>query len=428
MENKLLLRSLFDQRIRYAIIDFLNEKMFDSRLEKNLFNYFKTLTTSSVDDKNTFLLKTRSGLSDSDFESIESIYDSYYDYFSDDLNGSLDEIEKIIKNKRVYNTLDKNLKKNNKQLCVDDEFSSQLSEDLSLQIITEKTSYDFTDSTDISLIESDLSADNNSVVKSKFQIINNSLNAGGYVRGDLICIAAASGTGKSTLALDEAINFMKQGKKVLYVTLGDMKPATTLLRILSNLESCQQRDVRPVWFMHQQKHLSTLKNLRNEVLPAGEVTIHKLLSILDRRSKDFEPDVVIIDYDGNIYNSESTHMYDYYGMIYTKLKMYAMTRGVIMFVLSQIKITEYGKELVAKECLEGSSKKQNQLDLLLTLGMNNSCNEVGTLNLAKVRDGVTRHVKVKLDHWMSAINEIDPDTYQNLVSQHSKSASDVLFG
>ncbi len=425
--EKLLIRSLFDEKIRSVLVSSVTEEMFKGKIELAIFNYFKTLSKDKIDDLNTFLLKTRSGLSDSDIEILENVYNSYSEYVCEDFESAIKELEKIVVNKRLINTFDKNLKENNKQLLVDEAFCSRVREDVEFEVVTEKTLFDFTDQEDLSLIGENLRSANDSVVRSKFDTINRSLNAGGYVKGDLVCIAASSGTGKSTLAIDEAINFIKQGKKVLYVTLGDMRPSDTLIRMLSNLAEIEQREARVAWNIIVQEHQDVLKNFKNLVLDAGEVSIHNLLGKITRISRDFKPDVIFVDYDANIYNVDNSHMYDYYGMVYTKLKMYAMTRDVVMFILSQIKITEYSKEIIEKESLEGSSKKQNQLDLLITLGRSQKSGRVGTMNLAKVRNGVSRYQRVSLDHWKCSITEIDDEEYQDAINESQNYTVEQLF-
>jgi len=428
MEGKLLIRAMFDDRIRHAILPNLTSKMFDNKIESSIFNYFKTLSKDKIDDLNTFLLKIKSNLSDSDLEIISRTYNTYKDYQSDDVEESIKSIRSIIVKKNLYDAISKNLKES-KTLQIDDVFCSSVKDIVELEISTEKTLYDFSNSEDINLINESLSGDTNSVMPSKFEVVNDCLNAGGYVPGDLICIAAASGTGKSTLALCEVAHFLKEGKRVLYVTLGDMKPQTTLLRLLSNLGEVGQKDARSSWYSILQRNVDVVSNFRNLVLNAGEVPINMLLSKLDKISKNFKPDAIFIDYDANLLNIENSHMYDYYGEVYTKLKMYGMTRDVIMFVLSQIKITEYSKEIIEKECLEGSSKKQNQLDLLLTLGRSPKSNKVGTLNLAKVRDGVSKYTRVALNHWKCDIEEITDDDYQSCISNGSSNFDpSSLFG
>ncbi|RTK92204.1 MAG: hypothetical protein EKK61_05720 [Rickettsiales bacterium] len=416
MEGRLLIQAMFDDRIRHTILPNLTEKMFNKGVELSIFNYFKTLSKDKIDDLNTFLLKIKSNLSDSDLEAVSRTYEVFKEYQSDDVEESIKSIRSIIVKKNLQEAITKNARGNDGTVQIDDAFCSSVKDIVELELSTEKTLYDFSNSEDISLINESLSGDTNSVMPSKFEVVNDCLNAGGYVSGDLICIAAASGTGKSTLALCEAAHFLKEGKKVLYVTLGDMKPQTTLLRLLSNLAEVGQKDARSSWYSLLNKNVEIVSNFRNLVLNAGEVPINMLLSKLDKISKSFKPDAIFIDYDANLLNIDNSHMYDYYGEVYTKLKMYGMTRDVIMFVLSQIKITEYSKEIIEKECLEGSSKKQNQLDLLLTLGKSPKSNKVGTLNLAKVRDGVSKYTRVALNHWKCDIEEITDDDYQAHIS------------
>lgn len=57
--------------------------------------------------------------------------------------------------------------------------------------------------------------------KSRYDFINKSYTCGGWLPGQIVQVCAAPSTGKSLFLEGEAANFVLQGKRVHYLTLGD---------------------------------------------------------------------------------------------------------------------------------------------------------------------------------------------------------------
>lgn len=246
-----------------------------------------------------------------------------------------------------------------------------------------------------------------------------------YVTDDFIV------THNTIILIDEASSFIKQGFKVLYVTLGDMKAKSMLVRFLSNLTGEKSYDVRKNWFSYFIKCKEYLSNLRSIVLEAGEYDVRTVIAKANKiYNSGFEFDVVIFDYDQNFKVSDgfSTDMYNAFGAIYQKLKAFASTKYLVM-TASQIKIGEYEEEIVGMNALADSSKKANQLDYMIGIGRNNKNPSVGSLHLGKVRDGRSNvTVPIKFNNEYSSIDQISKEEYDYAKKEVLSDEMNELFG
>lgn len=438
MENignleKTIICSLFDSKVRLNSISYLEKYMFKDELYSSLFLYFKGLESEKVDDYNTLKLKisTHYNIENEDNEyRLKSIYNEFNDYITSDLKETLNQIENFIVNKKLYNSINKNLSENKGKLVISDSIKSQIMESVDFKISVEKTTYDFTNEEDLHLIGMN-DSEEVSVIKSKFPIINECSNNDGYCKGDLVCFAARSGIGKTTILVDEASNFIKQGFKVLYVNLGDMKAKSMMIRFLSNLTGEKSYEVKKNWFSYYMKCKDQLANLRSIVLEAGEYDIRTVIAKANKvYNSGFEFDVVIFDYDQNFKVSDgfSMDMYNAFGSIYQKLKAFAGTKYLVM-TASQIKIGEYEEEIVGMNALADSSKKANQLDYLIGIGRNNKNPTIGSLHLGKVRDGRSSvTAPIKFNNEYSSIDQISKEQYEYAKKEVLSDEINTLFG
>lgn len=428
--SKLLVISLFDDKIRETVktSDCLESYLVDTKVEKAILNYFKNLENSTIDQKIDYLHKLNSGtykLSDSDLSEAENLYDLYNDYVSSDQKSTLHSIEKFIKSKRIKKVIGDNYEKYGSVATVDDEFQEKLAEAMDISLSPKKLTWNYGDSEDLSLF---LSEDAQlEIIPSGYEMINESLSDGGYLKTNLVCFAAASGVGKSTAMLSEACHFIKNGYKVLYINLGDMSPRSVFFRLLSTLSGVNSKTLRTEGYLVElEKYKDIIKNnFRNIILEAGEAGLASLIAIIKKNVNEFNPDVIVLDYDQNVANLNGDSLYDFFGQMYIKLKGLAQSTNTLVMVASQIKIEAYKEELLNKECLADSSKKANNLDLLVTFGVNKEVKSIGKMNLAKVRDGSHAWAHVQYQNGIGQIPIITKDTYNDILLSEKDKATEV---
>lgn len=260
------------------------------------------------------------------------------------------------------------------------------------------------------------------VIPSSSTVINKSLTYKGYKRGDLVCVAAASGVGKSTWLTAEGTHFSKMGYRVAHIVLGDLSEGDMFLKYLS---AYNEVDTSVVLENGHRQYMqpeikSYFQNVRVKSLLPDTYDVYQLLSKCDQLYQKFPYDVLIIDYDGNIKEAGgSGNSYLESGQIYANLKGHAQSRNCLVYVASQTKIQYWNDEIVTKVALNDSSKKQMHLDVMIGIGKNKDCPNIGKLNLAKVRRGQTDNwTHVHLDNGCGIIREIPKSKYEQMLHAH----------
>lgn len=207
-----------------------------------------------------------------------------------------------------------------------------------------------------------------------------------YKNGQLVCITASPGGGKTLFLLGEELNFCLQGARVHHIALGDMKESDFIFRmaaIYSGLPFDQAA-------MNISAHLVNLKKVIGNKLsltcvPAATITADQYVEYMRQRIDDY--DVIVADYDSNFLVSGQNSLYTEGGLLYDKLTEFSQ-KGKLVFVASQPKIYTWGSEEIPMEGLSESSRKQAICDMILTIGRcPNTPNHIGVMKIAKNRRG-----------------------------------------
>ena len=235
--------------------------------------------------------------------------------------------------------------------------------------------------------------------------------------------------GKSTFLLTEAAEFIRSGHTVAHFVLGDMSEFDLFLKYLANftdtdIEEILQSGWRS-WYTDDIKAL--MQRLRVKALDPDTYDVYQIIAKAEQLRRKFPFDALIVDYDGNIKDTSDGGSYVEGGVVYANLKGYARGRCAA-FIASQTKIQYWGEELILKNYANDSSKKQHHLDLMVGLGANKECRSVGTLNLAKVRRGITdRRTRVEFMNGRGLIREIRQDRYEALIQRHKLKGSSISY-
>lgn len=122
---------------------------------------------------------------------------------------------------------------------------------------------------------------------------------GGIDKGELCTIGGWTSQAKSMLAIQLAIDFATQNRRVLYLT-SEMTPIETCRRILSNLEGITVTDLRKGLIDESQK--SELEATAKYISENWDFNVKKVMSIDDIRKyvRKYTPEIVFIDYLQNL--------------------------------------------------------------------------------------------------------------------------------
>jgi hypothetical protein len=222
--------------------------------------------------------------------------------------------------------------------------------------------------------------------KSSFKFINDSFTCGGYIPGQIVGIVSPPGNGKSLFVQNEVVNFIKQGKRVHLMILGDLNELDVATRLTCMMAKRPKRviesDIVTYFSMYKDK-FSDLLSIT--IVPSGVVTGQEYIDwMLDRID---EYDVLVIDYDSNFKKSETSSMYDIYGDLYDLFTQLSRHQKLI-FVCSQPKICYYNAEEIPMDGIGESSRKQHILDMIITIGRRQESKmRMGKMQIVKSRRG-----------------------------------------
>lgn len=210
------------------------------------------------------------------------------------------------------------------------------------------------------------------VLKSTLGLINESVAVGGYVPGSATVFCGPTKSGKSLIAMQETINFLKQGANVIYSAFGDLNKNHFLARMAAmiNNRPISYTMKHPVEEMRQAvKTVPELENLELQFLAPDKYTSGDYVDFLKnayekngvQKLHDWA-DVIIVDYDANIKTKFEDNMYKKGEDIYQNL--YSLVYpDKILVILAQTSKIAWEKEIVELGDLGESSRKQQIVDI-----------------------------------------------------------------
>lgn len=278
---------------------------------------------------------------------------------------------------------------------------------------------DITASFDVSEISALLAPENS--IKSSLPCINESSPNRGYFPNELVTISAPPGTGKTQFLFTEALNFIKQGKRVFYIALGDMVNYFITIRLMCMHDRISANDA----YMDLEHKLTEFRknekirdNFKFVCLESGKYSHKEVFNFLSLMANAY--DVFMVDYDGN-FAPETDNMYKEGGGAYDSAINVCRVFNKLGFIASQPKIAFWNNEVLGKECLAESSRKQQITDTVVTFGIHQGVpNRCGYAQIVKRRNG---DLAFRVP-WAAAesgqIVQIDNDMYGELLGADEK--------
>lgn len=213
------------------------------------------------------------------------------------------------------------------------------------------------------------------IIKSSLEPINHALMFGGYKYGDLVAIVSPPGSGKTSILVNEGSAAARQGKEVLHLFIGDMNNYDGWIRYCSCLTNVPQTDLvamgleQQIQFIKDYNKTGWMTHITVQDVPAESCTVDQLLKIIKelQRTNKIKYDMIIVDYPENLIG-EGDNMYLSSGTIYNKLSGFGAKNRSVMLLASQPKISYYSSEIIPLEGAAESSKKQQNIDLMVTFG------------------------------------------------------------
>ena len=231
--------------------------------------------------------------------------------------------------------------------------------------------------------------------KSQFKFINESFTCGGYIPGQLVMVVAAPSVGKSLFLQGEAVNFIKQGKRVHYLAMGDLNELDIVNRITCMIARKPQRQIESDLATYFEMYKHVVGDLLGITpVPSGVVKPTEYVKFMFEGKLD-EYDILMVDYDSNFAKDSNLSMYDQYGEAYDLLTQ--LTRkGKLVFVACQPTKASYNNDILSMDSIGESSRKIHIADVIITISRNwESGMPIGKFNIAKSRRGCTGYNPVQ---------------------------------
>jgi KaiC/GvpD/RAD55 family RecA-like ATPase len=237
-----------------------------------------------------------------------------------------------------------------------------------------------------------LSTVNGTIVPSISHLITTSLDDEGYAPGTVNMIVAPPGVGKTTFLVGEAVNFLKNGLKVLHYILGDLTPFDVFKKYAANMLKTSTKHVHmyPTEF-HQDTRVQQIMGCqKSRVVGAFSLSVDDLYYDAMRLKDQFDYNAILIDYDSNLKSSKSDNLYLDGGYTYGTFERLAREANAILLTASQPKNDNktWTAEIIGIESASESSRKQHVVDLMATLSQPDRNVPVGRIHLPKVRRGI----------------------------------------
>jgi len=205
------------------------------------------------------------------------------------------------------------------------------------------------------------------------------LNGGGLAKGELGIVVAASGTGKTLVLTNLATNYTKNKYNVLFIALEELENRM----ILKFEQSMLRRNKSEIltgtalnetnfntyqnFYKQNRNKFGNLYFARYSPRTVTPSKIEQLISDVKIR-QGITIDVVIIDYPELLRNPHATgNEADDGGKLFEEMRRIGQDYNVVMWTAAQMNRTAYSAQIRTSEHMEGSHRKKNAAELVLTV-------------------------------------------------------------
>jgi|TARA_R110000822_G_scaffold75978_2_gene182746 replicative DNA helicase len=262
----------------------------------------------------------------------------------------------------------------------------------------------------------------NQETKEKFKTLLPSLNQsleGGLGAKELAMVVAPPGVGKSLWLVNQSVQSMIDGKKVLYVSL-EMSEDKIAQRFDSVMSLVSQRKIKES--SSQLKIKERIKIFQDNFegsrliikeFPTGTVSVNSIRALLIqlRNYEDFIPDVIVVDYLELLRPiRENQHEYQAQQRISEELRGLAMEMNILMWTATQTNRLGRSVRIITDAELGDSYGKIRTCDFAISLNQTDEEFEEGLMRayVIKSRNGRPRFVvPVKIDYGTLRMEETD---------------------
>ena len=337
-------------------------------------------------------------------------YEKMRNYTEDELHAVKTALSNVITNEAINKCKRENFSSPIDFVRAIQGFNVDNIQDVDKRIYREFTLFDI----DVSKLKTEIVG---SALKSSLPMLNSCSPLGGYLDRTLTMVSGKPGSGKSMLLTQEACEFARQGKKVLYLALGDMNEYHFVTRIFAQQYRVSMNKVALTFdtLMLQAKNdpgMAWIPNLKIQCFQPDQISCSNWISFIKSKGFYDEYDVFIADYDSNFSSEED--MYQKGETTYNQLKALSDRPGKWVFIACQPKPNYYSEEILPLESGNESSRKQQIVDNMVTVSFpptKGGQNHIGIINVPKYRGGMLASTPYLMDR-NGRFEEISMALYQ----------------
>ena len=275
---------------------------------------------------------------------------------------------------------------------------------------------------------------NGEVFTSGYEPIDNALAAGGTQRGEMYCFVGLSGTGKSRCLVVTASENIKRDKKVLYVSLemDQDSIATRFDSLFTNIGTRFLIDSKDEAISLLKEQVADKEDNRLLIVkrfPGGTMDVNMLRAYYSQLVLNgFKPDVIIIDYIGEMKDAPGIPVHESIYRIVRDLRGFAVEEQVCVF--SALQPNKSGREAqkaggcIDDENLADAFAQIRPLDGCWSINQVQEEKDAGIARLfvIKHRNGKSRFVTwLKYDDNTLRVSSITRETFMAL---HKKAVAE----
>jgi hypothetical protein len=281
----------------------------------------------------------------------------------------------------------------------------------------------------------------NEIFTSGFPSIDNSLTGGGLFRGNIGAWIGLPGSGKSLVMCKAAVENVKLGKKVLYITmemdeLGIAQRFTSqyFQKDINNLMGSRKQIVEEVQEFKKDKLDPNMFIIKQ--FPGGTMDVNGIRAYYSQMvMKGFKPDLLIVDYVGEMKDDPNVQKYESAYRILRDLRAFGIEQNHCTITCvqpnqsaSKLDISQY----IDESNIGTSFDQYKPLDCFWSINqqVNEKDAEVGRVFIIKHRNGKSRTpFKIGFNYEMGTLDvyEISDEAYrQKLNSIDSKKKNEIM--
>lgn len=441
IEDQILSNLITNEEYARKVIPFLDEAYFQDKHEKvilsEIVDFFSKYNTTITKDILRVQLSNNDSVNDTGLSVASKLVDEYSTEKSNE-SWLVEQTENFCKEKSVYNAIIKSIK-------IIDGDDDKLTQNAIPGLLSTALSVSFNTQIGHELLEDAEQRWNFYNAKEEkiaFDLkMMNKITKGGMSNGNLYCVGAQSGGGKSLFMSHVAAGALRQGKNVLYITL-EMAEEKIAQRIDANL---MRVNIDALSTMTKNEFMTKVDKIKSKTngklfvkqYPTSSAHVGHFRALFEelKIKKGFVADLVIVDYLGICASSRmkmggSVNSYTYVKSIAEELRGLAVEYSVPILTGAQLNRSGFGNSEVELDNTADSMGIVMTLDVFFALIRTEELDAQGTILVKQLKNreadlDVDKRFLLGIDKSRMTFFDVAESTQHSSITPQAKNVPDV---